>query len=271
MCACAGEARTPFATCWAELPYELEELILAKLSLTELARVSATCRTIQAVFDRQMAEAQKAHCDLAIKCFGRERIACIASLGDRYLMGQAMHAELDQAAYNSYICVISADGTLHVEPHKEQLSDLSSGTLTCECTDIHVDLSFWSTSMRLAMLGAGFGRVDLHFDWHHQWATISRGPDGDVDAGLALCHALLDGNVAPAFHDHALRVEVQLFIVGVYDRQALQAQIAPLMPLASQFTFEDNTVAGHPVIKAHARLESAGSGAWITITVSTSG
>jgi hypothetical protein len=44
--ACAGSLEAPQNIGWSSLPYHLEELILFRLSLLELARISATCGSL---------------------------------------------------------------------------------------------------------------------------------------------------------------------------------------------------------------------------------
>jgi hypothetical protein len=254
--------------CWDALPCELQELILANLSLTELTRVSRTCRAIQAAFGRQMAREQKARCDLAVECFGHERIACIASLADRFLKGERVHPALDEGVIR--FCSICADGTLRVNPNVGQ-------RLTCEPADLPTEFWFWlgsPPSMSIVIKPTLAGRVSLCCNrGKKNFITVYLRRDQDVK-GLALVHALLDGCLAPTFQSHGLPIHVHIRrytdYKSVYTPQGLQAQIAPLLPFVSRYTFERKDLTGKAptVFKEQARPWIRGLGANKEITLS---
>jgi hypothetical protein len=81
----AGDVEPPTIADWRALPYELEETILANLSLPKLARVSTTCKRFDHHFRQKLAKEQKACYDLAVARFGKERLACIAELVHGFL------------------------------------------------------------------------------------------------------------------------------------------------------------------------------------------
>jgi hypothetical protein len=70
---------------WSFLPEELGDLILSKMSLHELGRISTASRAFHAAFKRLLAAQQKARCKLAVDHFWRRTILCIASLINRFL------------------------------------------------------------------------------------------------------------------------------------------------------------------------------------------
>jgi hypothetical protein len=261
---------------WCNLPHELEELIFAKLSVVESARVSRTCRAFQAAFCRQMAREQKHRCDLAVTSFGHERIACIASLADRFLKGQRMHPALDEQGvqYSS----IGADGTLRVKPKVGQPLTSTTRLLSCKPEDLLVE--FWfdylpPPSMRIVIRPTEGGWVELRCEYSAgRLGSIAVCPCGDEDVeGLALIQALLSGWLAPTSHDHylSLCVHVQRYNAnrGVYTTQGLQAQIAPLLPFASRYTFEGRVQDAQHVFKHHARpwIRSSGANKESTLSV----
>jgi hypothetical protein len=74
---------------WKDLPEDMEEEILPRLSLLEMARTSALCRSFRARYRTRMAAEQEARCKLAIKSFGIERIARIVSVITHHLEGES--------------------------------------------------------------------------------------------------------------------------------------------------------------------------------------
>jgi hypothetical protein len=96
---------------WSVLPDDVVEVILAKFSFDDLARVSRTCRTFHTLYQRLMAVQQEARCDLAFRLCDRERIACIIALIAHLLEGRPSIFGSQEIKW-SY-CSISADGVLH--------------------------------------------------------------------------------------------------------------------------------------------------------------
>jgi hypothetical protein len=78
---------------WSALPVEIQELVLTKLSLRELARTSATCPAWEAfLLCRRLALPECRH-DLMITVFGENRIRCLAVLFTRFLRGRTINEE----------------------------------------------------------------------------------------------------------------------------------------------------------------------------------
>jgi hypothetical protein len=100
----------PYTAEWRALPQKLEELILSKLPLVDLARLSSTSKTFEAVFCMQLGQEQKVRCDFAAKRFGRDRIVSIAALINRLLKGESLDPFFAGIPENR-MCRMSQDGT----------------------------------------------------------------------------------------------------------------------------------------------------------------
>ncbi len=96
---------------------------------------------------------------------------------------------------------------------------------------------------------------------------------GDKDVrGLAFVQALLSEISAPTFCDGQGDIEIELrrvINVGIYTLDGLRAQIAPLLPLTSQYILEEQSRSGLPIVRECARpwiVESAAD-KYITLRV----
>jgi hypothetical protein len=99
------------AVVWSELPEDVKEVVVSKLPLVDLARVSSLSRTSQALFQKELARQQKPCCEFAIGRMGRERIIRITSLISHYLKGESLEPYLSDTAPLDWVWVC-ADGTV---------------------------------------------------------------------------------------------------------------------------------------------------------------
>jgi hypothetical protein len=95
---------------WNNLPRELEEMIIVDLPLFDLARLSSTRRVFQEMFRSKLQDEQKLRCELAVACFGRERISAIVTQIQRVLDGQILGWAMRYSTKHRR-CRISEDGT----------------------------------------------------------------------------------------------------------------------------------------------------------------
>jgi hypothetical protein len=77
-CACTGNMEIPQATNMGDLPIEMVELVLSKLSWPDLAPISSTCSAFKSASYQALSREQERRCDLALARFGRGRINRIA-------------------------------------------------------------------------------------------------------------------------------------------------------------------------------------------------
>jgi hypothetical protein len=124
MYVCAGAQCKNHTMSWSTLLDDVVEVILAQLSLFELARTSPTCRSFQAVYNRLMTKEQNSRCDLAADYFGRGRITCMSLLVQQLLSGE--QSELGPISEVSTEYRMSADGVLSKQcPHSSDGDSLS--------------------------------------------------------------------------------------------------------------------------------------------------
>jgi hypothetical protein len=219
---------------WSDLLPELEEVVLAKLSLFDLARVSATCRVFQATFRSQLQDEQKLRCNLAVACFGRERIACIVELIQRVLTGEALNPVLYRTCAYHQRCRMSEEGAFHLEEPAASLhaTETPHGTQSVVQAYVH-PVGGKVYGVTITALAPHGSRVELWFWRHLDRCMIRVLPSSDEDLeGVAMAQALVDGGLG------GLPRQVGIHIVGEASRAGLSPTmsgfkrlIAPLMPL----------------------------------------
>jgi hypothetical protein len=221
---------------WSALPRELEELILTNLSLLELARASRTCLTFAAFSRTQLVKAQDARLNLAVECFGHERIVALARVIDNLLKGAEPAVKPSMCSTLS----VSHDGVLHVERWMgfgHELLDepgdmrmMVSRSYKLSLVTIFISLS------RGSSLGFLFGGIE-----ENPTITVRPCAESNVEE-VALLQALLCLGLAASLSSAWPRF-VDIVPRGLYgpygyrDRSAhvaLQNQIAPLLPLIAQ-------------------------------------
>jgi hypothetical protein len=239
---------------WSILPYDMEELIISKLSLLESACIAATCRTFEDVFRGQMVLQQKAYRNLAAERFGQGRVAGIAAIADRFVKGECVHPNLVKV--EPIACWITADGTLHVSgpsisPVEKAVEDIAAFITLAD----HLITTF---------VQAPNGSEVYFTVWRDRNdVTIAVYPWGDQDLeGVALAQALVSGPLAQSLCDREPSFDIQVRgSAGSRCTSAgLQAQIWPLLGLASQRTSHAPIVVGErDSLGKHGQLGRAGS------------
>jgi hypothetical protein len=232
---------------WSTLPFDVVELILANLSLVELARVSTTCSAFGAVSRTQMPREQKARCKLAVRLFGQERTGRIVALILHLLKEKPWSEHFLHGEWNE--CWISADGVLKGPapqslPHRMQPE--------------HGDIRVW------ALPGTGDDSITHHSrimlraqNWDWSCITIlfhRKGPgavfdvvtlgDDDLEV-VALLQALLNGGLAQFVQDEGQQLEVSVRrgrCGPISSRAVLRAQVAPLLPYAPRYSQVEKTL-----------------------------
>ncbi len=240
------------AMSWSDLPYDVEELILGHLSLLELARDSTTSKTFQGLFSQRMAQQREARADLALACFGRERITAIVNILHQFLEGEAVHPAIRGTGYNT--CWILADGTLYVEPPRSKYLTTKAAARPHGPGDFEVHVAFDPSgapalTLRIEIKKAELPPVEVHVH-RHQGVTVALTPECDDDVlGLALAQVVLSENMAPVIQAHGLPVDVtveRFASEATCTLKGLQAQIGPLLSLASRYECDDVMKYGRP-------------------------
>jgi hypothetical protein len=223
---------------WSGLPYEMEEAILSRLQLWELAEASSTCKRFDQIFRERLAKEQKSRCDLAITCFGKERVARIADIANRFSRGHALALEPGEDVRGRWSSMF-ADGKLHLT----QPRNTSAGN----AVDVLVWVPFHASSHSPSLIFEMFThttrglRVEIlrNRDPHGKRCVLSVKACNDRDVtGAALVQALMSGDFAPIVGEDWPLPEVHMMWgkkgVGLTSG-GLRAQIAPLLPLAESF------------------------------------
>lgn len=249
-CGCAGDIE---ASHGRSLPYDVQEHILGKLPLWEVAHLSATCRSFQEIFTRQVKKEVKARSDLALEHFGQERIITIAALIERFVKGETM----DPAFGLPIFGWMSLDGELHII---REATWRDSRRAVRERGDVNVMIH---TRYRVGdlspIIAISWGRTQSQINLsisQRESVTIEMYVRGDENLqGVALVQALLSEGLGPTFHydGHPVKVHIKWWVLRDADKDfvrgrgwtqvseaALRAQIAPLMPLAPQISFRDD-------------------------------
>ncbi len=221
----------PNVTGWACLPYEMEEIILGNLSFQELVETSSTCKRFDQVFRERLAEEQKCRCNLAITCFGKERVTRIANLVNRFLKRQPLGLEPgENVRWGSWW--MSGDGNL--------IATECPFVSSCKGVKVLVFVSSGEPRgirlLHIRIFLHGNRRLSLAIGKRTLLRVMAHG-DEDV-AGASLVQALLSGDFAPIVgegwplpdvHFTCRKAENDLTSGG------LKAQIAPLLPLVKSW------------------------------------
>jgi hypothetical protein len=100
---------------WRDLPYDVMETILSKLSSVRLAQLSLTCKSFSTAYRKLTAAQQRARCKTAFASCGRERISRLLNLIVHLLNRQPLSPDFEDEMWNA--CWISGDGVLHGPAH----------------------------------------------------------------------------------------------------------------------------------------------------------
>ncbi len=220
---------------FSDLPQELEELVLNKLSVPELARLSRTCRSFHAVFRRHLAKQQKACYDLAVARFGNEMIVCIADLMDSWLEGKDDPCLMEQCLR---VCQTYAEALQQVE------GGISAPCrLSVEPSGTGMPPSMASRDPLYIVLPAqnkGWVSMDFFF-WQPIEVTIDVFLSRDLE-GLVLVQALFSRALASTVCNAWRHISITVDVVGADARTphgwrgivaSCPAQIRPLLALLS--------------------------------------
>jgi hypothetical protein len=239
-CACAGQAigKSP-TTSWSSLPNDMVDVILANLSLIELAELSRTCTSFNAVYRRLIAQEQKARRNLAVNCCRLERIRVLARLTGHLLKDEVLHPCFFARAQNAWW--ISADGVLHGPVCAYGVRQLAR-----EAGDIFVWMYLEKgppaiSNLFVEVTNCTAGQVTMQFNGERKGVTIYVFPTSQDDlAVVSVVQAMLSEGLADFVHEVGSRVEIRIrgpIIPGSRITPAgLKAQIAPLLSFASRYT-----------------------------------
>jgi hypothetical protein len=220
------------------LPEELEDLILSKLSLHEVARVSTTSRAFHATFNRLLAAQQKARCSLAVHHFAcSQQIMCIASLITRFLNADPELACRSDAVHFR----ICTDGTYHVVGSSKKITRFQRQFFRQDIAMPEILGSFSSNAMTLWIAAPKRRNTSVCVDRRYNLVFFSLYPCCDEDVeGLALVQTLLTWGLVSGPHSAGpqswIKVSGYMLYKHHFTQEGLQAQIAPLLPFLSHYT-----------------------------------
>jgi hypothetical protein len=237
----AGDMETPDTGSWNALPPELQELIVANLSLVEVTRISSTCRHFYAAFCRQLAQEQKARCDLAAGCIGHQRILRIKSLMRSFLNYDGL--DPDVSRHSRVEGWIYQDGTFHAEPPIPHVP----GTPKWCAGDYSVHVSVGPRDVR-GMPPSMDVMVNTRHCSHVRLATngptaagfeimVNLCSDADLEE-LGLVQSLFSTDLGRGLQDAGVE---GMTVMGCssprsFSQAGVEAQIAPLLPFLSELT-----------------------------------
>jgi hypothetical protein len=236
---------------WDDLPTHLQEVIISKLSLVELARVATTCRVFNATLPRVLAEEQKARCNMAAETFSPECVTSLVALIDGFVKGKAVESYLT-ATTDWCKCAFFEDGRLHNDWRDAYMNrDVGKpkkpppvGVTVHRNRNnpaLHMVVEVFMVSRRGRSVCMELGRERKAAS-----ITVYASDDDDVE-GVALVQAMLSAGMFQTFFD--AEYSVGLCIHGIshlgpfIDRKYMaepdvtfagwKALIAPLLPFGS--------------------------------------
>jgi hypothetical protein len=227
MCACAGESALSDPMDWSTLPLDMVEAVLAALSLYELARVTATCRTVRAFYRRRFAAEPKARLDLATKVWGGDHIACVTDLIVKLLQGAPTDLELpDKRLKPRWI-------THRAGPNHNPASSETSVVISPPDLNAYDDLTIY-----VKVKNPAWARLKVYFPCNRNGVLLLVCPKSD-DAleAIALVQAIMEGGLAQFIDvgEKWAQVLIQAQARGKVSRGGMKSQIAPLLALSSRY------------------------------------
>jgi hypothetical protein len=287
------DARAGDGEGWNELPYDMQELILTKRPLLELARISRTHTSFQAVFLALLAREQKARCSLIVECLGRARLARIALLITRFLKGEALEQDADGQSIVPGLEMWEdvtrwAKGTFEPPSLKGKIQVGSENTVIVfrlrirepveggnvgDVVDVVNEVTpAEATTMIVTMTASDSSQLRLSVTRTTGGGMIIVYPCNDEDLlGVALMQALLSGEWCPNLVESglvAIRILARSYL-GNYSYAGLEAQILPLLPFASGYhRFNAGPlVEGLPFVRDPVQVRDVGKTATNGITI----
>jgi hypothetical protein len=248
---------TPNTASWSVLPNELEELILANLSLTDLARISTTHSSFQRVYCEHLARDQKTRCNLAVECFGRERLSCIATLIRRFVKGEALGMDLDDVSLAAGCCLCEG-GLLHkgtAEPCVPPDWSARAGACTVW---VSARRQGTCTTLSFRVRVREGSEVVMRINDRQRAGSILVNPNNAACfVGVALAQPVVSGCFAPGL-DRVFTF-VHIFRWGFLTQVGVDAMTAPLLPFVSKFTVTNPARGQLPRVKERVHVGHVGS------------
>lgn len=230
---------------WSVLPDDVVHVILDKVRLIDLARITTACTSFRAAYRRRMGVEEEARRQLAVNTFGAARIACILDLTVRLLKKEPLLPGLRDEFWDWFR--IHEDGFLHGPLRRAPLDTPNNG-----------DIDVWLWRTKVPCLDGAWGGIDvtapegegtMQMKFRPLFVDVEVIPTNDEDlVPMALVQALLGGGLARIIRDVGAHAEVRVgrFEKARYTQTGLKVQIAPLSPFGSQYTPVEKAV-GHPV------------------------
>jgi hypothetical protein len=216
---------------WDSLHEDLLILILANLSLIELARASRTCRSFKAVYGRLMAVEQQSRRDLAVKVFGHERIACLLALITHLLKHRPLGPNSSEEVKEGWI---SGDGVLHVQHPRALPKSLAGDMSVTVCLNLYRDrkihLLVRAHDSFMAQLS-----VRISCDCKHVMFNVFPDTDDDLKV-VGMVQAMLTWGLGGSINNAGKYAEICIpHRSERCTRAGLKSQIVPLLPFASRY------------------------------------
>jgi hypothetical protein len=203
---------------WSDLPYDVMETILSKLSSVRLAQLSLTCKSFSTAYRKLTAAQQRARCKIAFASCGRERISRLLNLIVHLLNRQPLSP-------------VSADGVLHGPAHT--LPPQSSHGPEEMLVDVSLEHGI---DVKASGSSASSLKVIIYGTSKHAYFSIAPSDDEDVQ-GVAIVQAMLSLGMAEIFKDAGGHADIGVWHYAEGSTRAgLEAQVAPLLPFARNYT-----------------------------------
>jgi hypothetical protein len=265
----AGDVVTLNVTSWNDLPFDMVELVLGKLSVQELARISATCSAFTADCRRRLAHEQAARCDLAAGVFGREGLIYLALLINRFVNGDPLDQEVVQKDTQAKW------GLVEEVELPDNVENTNRKKRVYQAGDMHVEVTLAESINELVLCLPTLkgSLVHLHTRrWSAKLFNITMcnvGPDGDAFGfleGMAFLQALLSGGSSLVSPNARLPGDVciakQFYKNRVSIEKVQTLQLAPLVPAMLRPTFAVLRVGCPSMIKERVQVGHVGNCMW---------
>ncbi len=228
------------------MPIEIIEVILTTLTLLELARVSATCRTFQALYRRRLVGERKARKELATTFFGGDQITRLIAFIVQVLEGASL--DLDRGVVDKKLNPLWCPPN---GPHYGRLARNNvPGQTSIGPNEIRLDIrpkfpGVTVDSIAVYVGDSQWSQLDLLIRRNGMGVWLRVRPNGDNELeGVGLVQAILDGGLAQYVQDGGKWVRVEIEGLVRYQdsesisRLGMKTQIAPLLAAGSRYTSE---------------------------------
>jgi hypothetical protein len=262
--ACAGDAVVPNVTSWSDLPDDMVELILGKMPLQQLARISPTCSAFLAVCHRKLGQEQKLRCELAGGFFGLKGLIYLALLIDRFVNGDPLDQEVDEKDTQAKWVLVE----------EVELPDIPGNTnrkmRVYQAGDMYVEVTLADKMDELVLclptLRGSMVHLHTRRSCPKQYSiTMSRVGDGQTFGfveGVAFLQTLVSGGWTPVPSESGLPSNVCIgrhFFENKFTTEELKTlQLAPLLPMVSPDTFAMLGVGCPSMVKERMQVRHVG-------------